>query len=399
LLPISNHALEIHMKVSKARIYVVKGGPITPVILELETDEGLTGAGEAGVAYGLGATAAAAMLKEMVERDVLGKDPFRIEEIWNVLYDQSFWTKGGGAISFAAVSAIEQALWDIKGKAVGLPVYDFLGGKVNEEVDVYANGWNYHCYSALDWARAAERPLKDGYRSLKCYPLATQLPGGTLHHVTRRRLDKDFTRLAFDRVKELRNAVGDDVEILLDLSGGLTTDETIRLARRLEQFDIGWLEEPVDAFHTKALKKVSDAVSMPIACGERIYTAKGFFDIVADQAVDILQPDIGNTGGILETKKIAALAEAANMRVAPHNCASSLSTAATLQLSGCLSNLLNVEIYPYFSDHPGYVQVLENPPEARIKDGKLAVGSEHGLGATLAIDRLRPHLVTECTVA
>src|SRR5690606_30974005 len=138
--------------------------------------------------------------------DVLGKDAFRIEEIWHLLYDQSFWTKGGGAISFAALSAIETALWDIKGKAARLPLYDFLGGKINQRVPVYANGWNYHCYSALDWARAAERPLKDGFRGLKCYPLATQLPGGTLRHVTRRALDKEFAQLAYDRVKELRNA-------------------------------------------------------------------------------------------------------------------------------------------------------------------------------------------------
>lgn len=385
------------MKVTKANIYAVTGGPIKPVIVELMTDDGVTGIGEAAVAYGLGATAAAAMLKEMIDRDVLGKDPYRIEEIWNVLYDQSFWTKGGCAISFAAISAIEQALWDIKGKATGLPIYDFLGGKINDKVSVYANGWNYHCVSALDWARASERPLKDGYRSLKCYPFATQQAGGTLHHVTRRALDKDFAELAYQRVKELRHAVGPDVEILLDLSGGLTTDETIRFARRVEEFNIGWLEEPVDAFYEQALKKVSESVSMPIACGERLYTVKGFQSIIANQAVDIVQPDIGNTGGFLETKKIAALAEAANMRIAPHNCASSLSTAATLQLSGCLSNLVNVEIYPYFSDSPGYVQVLENPPEARIKDGELEVLAAPGVGATLARDRMKPFLYAECS--
>src|SRR5690606_21415903 len=108
----------------------------------------------------------------------------------------------------------------------------------------------------------SERPLKAGYRSLKCYPLATRQPGGTLRHVTRRALDRDFCNLAYDRVKELRNAVGPDVEILLDLSGGLTTDETIRLARRYEDLGIGWLEEPADAFHEDAIKKISDSVNI-----------------------------------------------------------------------------------------------------------------------------------------
>lgn len=384
------------MKIVSADIYAVRTGPVTPTLIEIHTDEGISGAGEATVAYGLGGTAAAAMIREMVERDVLGKDPFRIEAIWNELYDQSFWTKGGGAISFAALSAIEQALWDIKGKALKAPIYEFLGGRIHDVVDVYANGWNYHCYSALDWAHASERPLKDGYRSLKCYPLATQLPGGTLRHVTRRKLDKEFTELAYQRVKELRAAVGPDIEILIDLSGGLTTGETIRLAQRYEDLGVGWIEEPVDAFNIDALKKVSEAVRIPIAAGERFYTARSFIKVIQAQAVDIVQPDIGNTGGLLETKKIAAMAEAANMLVAPHNCASTLSTAATVQLSACLNNLANVEIYPYFPDSPQYVHVLENPPEQRIKDGKLAVSDGYGLDARLNHENLRPHLYARC---
>lgn len=384
------------MKITGAEIYVVRGGPVTPVLLELRTDEGITGIGEAAVAYGLGQTAVAGMLREMIDRDVLGKDAFRIEELWNLLYDQSFWTKGGGAIPFAAISAIETALWDIKGKAVGLPVYEFLGGRINDDVPVYANGWNYHCHSALDWARASERPLKDGYRSLKCYPLASQLPGGTLRHVSRRALTREETNLAYDRVKELRNAVGPDVEILIDLSGGLTTDETIRLARRYEDLDLGWLEEPTDPNHLAALKKVSDSVAIPIAAGERVYTARSFHTIISAQAVDIVQPDIGNTGGILETKKIAAMAEAANMRVALHNCASTLSTAVTLQVSACLSNVINLEVYPYFKDSNGYVQVLEDSPEDRIRNGRLATGSAPGLGVALAKPRLKDFLWGTC---
>lgn len=384
------------MKVTSAKIFVLKGGAMSPVLVELQTDEGITGIGEAAIAYGLGATAAAAMIQEMVQRDVLGKDPFRIEQIWNELYDQSFWTKGGGAISFAGVSAIEQALWDIKGKATGLPLYDFLGGKVNDRVPVYANGWNFDCYSALEWARASERPLADGYRSLKCYPLATKLPGGTLRHVTRRAIDREFADLAFNRVKELRNAVGPEVEILLDLSGGLTTDEIIRLCRRYEDLSIGWIEEPVDPFHNDALKKVSDAVNIPVACGERVYTTRAFFKLIASGAVDVVQPDVGNTGGLLETKKIAAMAEAANLRVAPHNCASSLCTAATVQLAGSLNNLHSIEIYPYFKDDPRYVQVLEDPFEDRIREGFLEVSDRPGLGVSLAAGRVEEHLWGEC---
>ena len=257
--------------------------------------------------------------------------------------------------------------------------YGFLGREGGADVFVH--------YSSIQ---------VDGYKSLKCYPLATQLPGGTLRHVTHRALDRDFAELAYQRVKELRNAVGPDIEILLDFSGGLTTGETIRLARRYEDLGIGWLEEPVDAFHTDALKKVSESVNIPIATGERIYSTRGFHQIIASQAVDIVQPDVGNTGGILETKKIAALAEAANMQVALHNCASSLSTAVTLQLSACLTNVINLEVYPYFKDSNAYVQVLENPPEDRIKDGRVDVADGPGIGVTLAKDRIKASLWGVC---
>src|SRR5690606_16204106 len=167
--------------------------------------------------------------------------------LWSAMYDHSFWTKGGGAISFAGMSAIEHALWDIKGKALGVPVYELLGGRVFDELPVYANGWNFLEIDAVSWAKAAERPLKDGFKALKCYPLA--LPHNrTLTHITRRAADRDFLALAYERVRVLRDAVGPDIEIMLDLSGALTTDETIRLCRKYEDLDIAFIEEPADPF-------------------------------------------------------------------------------------------------------------------------------------------------------
>jgi galactonate dehydratase len=183
---------------------------------------------------------------------------------------------------------------------------------------------------------------------------------------------------------------------MLDLSGGLTTDETIRLCRRFEELDITWIEEPADPFDVGALTKIAAHVEIPIAVGERIYTRHGFRKVFEPQAVDIVQPDIGNTGGIMEVKKIAAMAEAYNMRVAPHNCASALSTAASLQIAACIPNFMTQEIYPYFPKAPGYVQVLEDSPEDRIKDGFLALSDAPGLGVTLASDRLRPFRFAQC---
>ncbi len=371
------------MKVETVNIYLVTTGKLHPVVVELVTDEGISGIGEAAIAYGLGGTAAAGMIKDLGERLILGRDPARIEALWSEMYDHSFWAKGGGAIVFAGISAIEQALWDIKGKALGVPVHELLGGRMRDKVRVYANGWYGAARTPAQLAEAAERPLRDGYRALKCYPLASLDENG-LRHVSGRSVDRDFANLAFEKIKALRSAVGSDVEIMLDLSGGLTTAETIRLCRRFEELDIAWIEEPADPFDVGALTSIADQVKIPIAVGERIYTRHGFRRIFEPQAVDIVQPDVGNTGGIMEVKKIAAMAEAYNMRVAPHNCGSALSTAASLQVSACIANFMTLEIYPYFPERPGYVQLLDDPPEARIKDGFLDVPETAGLGATLS---------------
>jgi len=384
------------MKVDTVNIYLVTTGKLHPVIVELVTDDGITGIGEAAIAYGLGGTAAAGMVKDLAERMIVGRDPARIEALWSEMYDHSFWAKGGGAIVFAGISAIEQALWDIKGKALGVPVCELLGGRMRDTVRVYANGWYGGARTPAQFADAAQRPLRDGYRALKCYPLAVPDENG-LRHVSARQVDRDFANLAFEKIKALRSAVGRDVELMLDLSGGLATGETIRLCRRFEELEIAWIEEPADPFDVGALKKISEHVDIPIAVGERLYTRHGFRKVFEQHAADIVQPDVGNTGGIMEVKKIAAMAEAYNLQVAPHNCGSSLSTAAALQISSCIANFTTLEVYPYFPERPGYVQVLEDPPEARIVGGSLDVSADPGLGVTLSIDRMQPFLWARCT--
>src|SRR6202158_5209447 len=145
------------LKVTGARIFLIEVGGRRPVLAQVLTDKGITGVGEAALAYGTGATAAAGMIKDLAREFLLGKDPFAIEAIWSDMYDHTFWAKGGGPIIFAGISAIEQALWDIKGKALGVPVYELLGGKVRERVRVYANGWQYRCVTSEDYGKAAER--------------------------------------------------------------------------------------------------------------------------------------------------------------------------------------------------------------------------------------------------
>jgi galactonate dehydratase len=387
------------MRVVEARIYLVEIGGRHPILLQVHTDENISGVGEAAIAYGAGATAAAGMIKDLVEGMLLGQDPFRIEAIWHEMYDHSFWAKGGGPIVFAGISAVEQALWDIKGKALGVPVYEMLGGKIREQARVYANGWSFRCVTPDEFARAAEKVVGDGYNALKFYPLAAPDPSnphGMLRHVSLRAIDREAEELAVARVRAVRDAVGSDVDVLLDMSAELTTDAIIRFGRRVEPFDIFFLEEPVDPFDVESLKKVSEKVNLPIAVGERLYTRNGFRPVMERRAADILQPDIGNTGGILETKIIAAMAEAYNMRIQPNTCASPVSTAAALQLDACMPNFLIQELYPYRT--PEHFTIVDHAPEMDLKDGALPIPNRPGLGVELVEERVRPFLWAECSL-
>ena len=386
------------MKVVAVKIYVVVIGGRHPVLAEVLTDHGLSGIGEAAVAYGTGAWAAAGMIKELSEGFVLGKDPARIEALWAEMYDHTFWAKGGGPIVFAGISAIEQALWDLKGKALGVPVYELLGGRCRDEARVYANGWSFRCVTPDDFAREADRVVHDGYTALKMYPLAAAEldEHGHIRHVSHRSVSRDAEDLAIARVRAVREAVGPHVDLMLDMSAELTTDAVIRIGRQVESEHILFFEEPVDPFDVDALVKVSAHVHLPIAVGERLYTRYGFRRILELHAADVLQPDIGNTGGIMEAKKIAAMAEAYTMRVAPHNCAGPVSTAAALQLDACIPNFLIQELYPYRI--PEHFAIVDHAAELDVHHGMVAIPDRPGLGVALVEERVRPFLWAECSL-
>jgi len=371
------------------RVYNIRGGGLHPVIVELSTKDGLHGYGEAAVAYGIGAGAVAGMLGDLAHK-VIGTSARHPRNLWHEIYDNSFWTKGGGAIVFAALSAIDQALWDIKAQSLGVPVYELFGAKFEASLDVYANGWNSTHDDALEWAKAADRPLNDGFRILKCYPLATRQEGGTLRHVQRRALEADEFKRAVERVRNLRKVVGPETTLMLDLSGGLNNDQLIRFMDVCGELDIAWVEEPLDPFNLQGLRNLAGRWPVPIAAGERVYTRQGFRNLLETGGVDVVMPDVGNCGGIFEAVHIAAMAESYNTRVSLHNCASSLCTAASVQVWAASAIGMPLETYPYFSDANDYVQVLKNPPEEAIMNGRLTVPTEPGLGAEINCDAIAP---------
>ena len=350
-----------------------------PVIVRVNTDEGVSGVGEVALAYGVGSGAGIGMVRDLAEAFVLGEDPFQIERLWDAMFRGTFWGQGGGPVVYGGMSALDEALWDIKGRALGVPVYELLGGKCRDRLRVYANGWYHGHVEPDEYAEWALRVQEDGYTATKFDPFAVAADGVEGH--VSRALSGDRIDLAYDRVKAVRDAVGPQFDILVEVHGNLGTASAIEAGKRLEELDPFFYEEPVDAMNVESMKKVSDRVDIPIAAGERLYTRYGFRPYVERQAIDILQPDLGLAGGITETKKIAAHAETYNMHVQPHNCASAVATVPAVHLDAAITNFIIQEIFPYRTGDS--VDIVANPLEERVVDGYLEVPSEPGLGIEL----------------
>lgn len=382
------------MKVNKIRVYIVDTGSYRIPVVEIITNEGITGIGEAAVGFGVGTNATATMIMELAQKFVLGKNPSSIMSIWNDFYYHTFWGKGAGTIFYGAVSAIEIALWDIKGKAFDVPIYEILGGKQRDTIKCYANDWSFSGLTPLDVAKNAEKVVEDGYTAIKLYPLGhLDEKTGTNKHIKLRNISKNDEQICVEKVREVRKAIGDDIDLLIDMTAEGTPDTMIRIGQRIEEFNPYYYEEPLDPFDVDSYLYLKSKLNIPIAAGERLYTRYGFKRLIETRGVDIVQPDPGTSGGIMEVFHIASMAEAYQMRITPHNCGGPILTAACVQLATCLSNFLIQEIFPYRPDI--HYNIVQNPLEYLIKEGNLQVPTLSGLGVSLNHDVVKNFLFAE----
>ncbi|NVK42545.1 MAG: mandelate racemase/muconate lactonizing enzyme family protein [Oceanospirillaceae bacterium] len=344
------------MKVQAVEIFDIEcpKRPVwNPVFVRIHTDEGISGVGEAGLAYDLGHSAAANMIREIAEAMLLGWDPFQTELLWSRMLRESFWGLGGGPVIYAAMSAIDTALWDIKGKALGLPVYQLLGGKHNDRLRTYASQLQFDWDSEFnrliepaDYGRAAEKAVAEGYDCVKVDPIMYDKDGVT--HFDRTRI---FTRpemkLFRARLQAIRDAVGDDVDIIFECHSlpGATT--AIQLGELVEEVGCMYFEEPVNYLNSALHAKVAAAVRVPLAGGERLYHRWGVRPYFEDQSLDVLQPDVGLCGGLTETKKVCDYADIYDIRIQAHVCGGPVATAAALQLETAIPNFLIHEHHTY----------------------------------------------------
>jgi len=348
--------------------------------VRITTDEGLVGIGESSTTEPFMAAAVIRRLSEVV----VGRDPSRIQEIWQDMYRRYFNVRGGNLL-LCAMSGIEHALWDIKGKVAGLPVYDLLGGALRDRVPVYVNHAFFRGLSPLTDPKAfAERAaiaVEMGYTAIKIDPYG-QLRGGATPGELRR---------ATVTVEAVRNAIGPEIHLAVDCHARFSIATAIQAGRALEHLDLLFFEEPVPPENVAAMKKVREHLRLPMASGERVYTKWGFQQLLDAQAVEIIQPDVAHCGGIFEMRIIAAQAEAQYVQLAPHTYYGPVAMAAVLHLDATIPNLLRQERPMPYEAIPQRQDLLS--PPLTLRDGELIVPTGPGLGIAFNEEVLAAHRV------
>ncbi len=347
------------------------GVPPRWLFLKLTTDDGLVGWGEPIVEAHADTVRMA--VKE-VEEYLVSRDPNHIEDIWQVLYRGSFYR--GGAVMMSAIAGIDQALWDLKGKRYGLPIYDFLGGRARDKIRIYS--WIGGDRPSLVGAEAKKRQ-NDGFTAIKMNA------SEEMHYID----SYDKVEAVVERVATVREAVGKNYGIAVDFHGRIHKPMAKVLARELDPFHLLFIEEPVLPENNDALREIARFTTTPIATGERLYSRWDFRRLLQDGYVDIIQPDLSHAGGISEVKKIAAMAEAYDVALAPHCPLGPISLAACLQLDVCTPNVFIQEqsLGIHYNQHNDLKDYVDNPEAFTYSSGFVEL--PHGPGLGIEINELR----------
>jgi 2-dehydro-3-deoxyphosphogalactonate aldolase len=370
------------MKITGVKTFVVGNPPphfggLYWVFVKLTTDSGVSGIGEV-YSVPFHPHVVARMIEDVVERKVIGADPFKIERLWRIIYSSGFTQRPDMSI-MGILSGIEMACWDIIGKELGKPVYELLGGQVHERLRTYSylyprDGDVGDVY--VDADLAASRALdyvEMGFTAVKFDPVSP------FSAFDPRQLSLEALDRAENFVATLRAAVGNRCDLLFGTHGQMTTSSAIRLARRLEPYDPLWFEEPVPPENVAEMARVARQTTIPIATGERLATKYEFAALLNAQAASILQMALGRVGGILEAKKIAGMAEAHYAQIAPHLYCGPIEGAANVQISTCSPNFLILESILDWSGF--HADILKVP--MRWEDGYVIPPTEPGLGVEL----------------
>ncbi|MGV3626864.1 MAG: mandelate racemase/muconate lactonizing enzyme family protein [Betaproteobacteria bacterium] len=365
------------MKITAVKSYAVHPGWRKNLIfVKVETDAGIHGWGEAYSQYDRD-TAVMAQLGALGPY-MVGRSPFDIKHFTQFAFDD-YAARRGSVELFCAISGIEQAMWDIVGKATKQPVYNLLGGKYREKIRVYANGWSYGMKEPADYARAAEKVVKQGFTAMKFDPLPS--PWRTW-------IPKEHEKRAISVVKAIRDAVGPDIDLLIEQHRRLAPMHAIRLDKQLAEFDLYWMEESCQAEFPDELAQIRREIGVPVVIGEATYTKTGFRPLLEKRSADILNPDVACVGGILELKEIAAMAESFLVAMSPHNYNSTLvALASTVHASATMPNFIITEYFLPFVDFCDTI----SPNQLKPKNGYIDLPTAPGLGIDVDEEALKKH--------
>ncbi len=349
------------MKITKLTTYIV---PPRWLFVKVETDEGISGWGEP-IVEGRALTVEAAVHE--LSDYLIGKDPFLIEDHWNVMYRGGFYR--GGAVHMSAIAGIDQALWDIKGKALNVPVHQLLGGQCRDRIKVYS--W-IGGDRPSDVARNAKEMVERGFTALK------------LNGAEELQIVDSYAKIdaIVETIGTVRDAVGPHVGIGADFHGRVHRPMAKVLAKALDPFRLMFIEEPVLSENYEALKEIANHTSTPIALGERLYSRWDFKNILSGGYVDIIQPDLSHAGGITECRKIASMAEAYDIALAPHCPLGPIALAACLQIDAVSYNAFIQEqsLNIHYNQDNDILDYITNREVFDYKDGFVAIPQGPGLG-------------------
>lgn len=350
------------MKITGYRTYVVGTPWRNLTYLILETDEGLTGVGEARV---LGKTHTVLEFLKDTKRHFIGHDVYDIEALYRRFTLLDFGSPG--EVVMTGLALVEMACWDIIGKKANLPVYQLIGGKVHDRIPAYANGWYTGERSPEAFAKAAEKVVAKGYKGLKFDPFGN----GDLE-LTRKEYYKSLAI-----IEAVYSVVGDEVQMFIEMHGRFAPHQAVEIARAIEKYHPGWIEEPCRPEDLPALRYVMDHTDIPIATGERLYHAQQYRELLSNRLTHIIQPDLNQCGGLLETKKICSTAETYSVMAAPHNVGGIVTTVATLHM---LVGLRNGKILEHFNDFVDSQIKTCGSPYPEVVDGYFSLPSGPGWG-------------------
>jgi L-alanine-DL-glutamate epimerase-like enolase superfamily enzyme len=357
--------------------------------VKIETDAGVTGLGECVH----GGHQAVAIIKELAER-LVGRDPFAIDALFEEIRRSLVFEGGFAGALITALTGIEIALWDLKGKALKVPVYELLGGKFRDDIRVYCDCEVSPGMNMDEVKKVVDEVLEAGFTALKVDLdiRAYGHIGSETEHYVKDSFNMTPNRWEHDRMVELAEmvvtAAGPEIDVAADLHTRLDKHSAIRLARDLEHLKLMWLEEPVPPENVDTMREITQATSTPICAGENLYLRQGFRDLIDKHAVDIIMPDIPKCGGLSECRKIANMAEIYYMPFAPHNVSSPIGTMASAHVCATIPNFLILEFHWF---HRDYWSTITTDKADIIKNGRISMTDKPGIGLELDEEVARAH--------